>query len=826
VSTISLTAGAVTSFSARVIARITGTSARLAVSDTADLAAPQWFEPVATMGDGTLHFEATGLAPLSQYYYGIEDTGVLDTATVGRFRTHAPAGTPWSHRIATIGDAGLSPDYPGSGSELRADRISNAPTFDTVRAADADLVAHLGDLTYYDLGSGDGGVVGGGSVTNYRRMYTDIFAQPRQHQLYRDAAWAYMWDNHDFGYSPTPGYSDGNVPDKANAASVYRERVPHYPTPEANGSPYQAWQMGRVLYILNDTRYNRSGTLEPDSPAKTMLGAAQLAWMRNLLETTTAEALVWLMPTPWLHLGGENTWGAFSFERADLVEFLTNTMVPASGGTRTWAQSLVQVSADIHALGLCSPAHNPFGGFPVMLTAAVDATPHHGNDAFYDLGYSGGREQWGTVTVTDDGDQITLTLTGYVGPSAWGSQSLVINTTPPPTPVPPAPPIIAVPTIRSSVTWLGVHQTTGRIIAELPDITGEPNRQLSAYANAQLEIPLADPGPGHVPIEQILQCTDGRSAALVCVINDLPLWVGMPTDRVYGSAPTMTVPTCTPEGYFVKRRVKSHSFRGMDRAMVAYQLALDAEQLDGQWQGLGLEYDIRLTGDLIDIDYAATDRTTVYDAIRTLCADGLEFEIGFDWANASMTRIVKILRVARRIGRVDAPAAMFDTTAGTGLDYRQKDSWQAGKYANYITAIGPGQGDSQPAGEPAIDVFALDNGAPVVEHIIEPGNQITDPVMLTGFANAELPFRQYGSTVYEVDGILNGYPRLGVDCLNGDMVSLRMKGPGHRRGRELIVEPRMTGWSANPKEGKWKPRFQEDVELTAELAALATLEVS
>jgi alkaline phosphatase D len=826
-STISLTAGATTSFSVRVIARITGTSARLAVSDTQDLATPMWFEPVATMPDGTLHFEATGLAPLSQYYYGIEDTGSLDTATVGRFRTHAPVGTPWSHRVATIGDAGLSPDYPGSGSELRADRISNAPTFDTVRAAGADLIAHLGDLAYYDLGSGDGGVVGGGSLTNYRRMYTDIFAQSKQHQLYRDATWAYMWDNHDFGYSPTPGYSDGNVPDKGNAAAVYRERVPHYPTPEASGSPYQSWQMGRVLYILNDTRYNRSGTLDPDTPEKTMLGQAQLEWMFNLLETTTAEALVWLMPTPWLHLGGQNTWGAFSYERATIVDFLTTTAVPASGGSRKWAQSLVQASADIHALGLCSPGHNPFGGFPVLLSAPIDATPNPGNDATYDLGYQAERGQWGTVDVTDDGDQITLTLTGWAGPSAWGSQSLVITTAPPPVPVPPAPPLIAVPTIRSSVRWLGVHQTTGRIIAELPDITGEPDRQLSAYANSQLEIPLASPGPGYVPIEQLLQCTDGRSAALVCVFNDVPLWMGIPTDRVRGSAPTMTVPTCTPEGYWVKRRVKDHSFQAMDRAMVAYQLALDAEQYDGQWQGLGLEYDIRLTGDMIDIDYKATDRTTVYDAIRTLCADGLEFEIAFDWADASMNRVVKIARIGRRIGRVTGtPAAMFDTAAGTALDYRQKDSWQTGKYANIITAMAPGQGDSQPVSAPAIDTFALDGGAPVVEHIIEPGNNITDPAMLTAFANSDLPFLQNGTTVTEVDGILNGYPRLGVDCLLGDMVSHRLSGPGHPKGHELIGEQRMTGWSANPKAGTWKPRLMEDQKLTAELAALAELEVA
>jgi alkaline phosphatase D len=822
VAVVSLTVGAVTPTSARVIARIAGTTARLAISDSPDLSTPAWFAPDGIASDGAQRFTATGLSPNASYYYGVEDDGVLDTVTIGRFRTHAPVGTPWSHTVATIGDAGLAPDYPGAGTELVPTRISNAPTFDTVRQANPDLVCHLGDLTYYDLGTGDHGVVGGGSLTNYRRMFTDVFAQSRQHRLYREVPFQYMWDNHDYGYTGT--YSDGLHAGKAAAAQAYRERIPHYPTPEPTGSTYQSWQMGRVLYVLSDTRYNRSDGAEVDGPAKSILGEAQKSWFKQLLQTTTAEALVWLMPTPWLHtsLSGHN-WGSFTYERDELAQFLSTTPVPASGGTRMWNQSMVQVTADIHSLGLCSPSFNPFGGFPVMLCASIDATPS-GDTTFYDLGYQPGRDQWGTVGVADDGDQITISLTGWAGPSAWGSQSIVVTTSAPPVPLPPAPPIVAVPVIRQSVTWLGVHQTTGQIIAELPDITGEPTRQLSAYANAQMSIPLAGPGPGYVPIEQILACTDGRSAALVCVINDLPLWMGFPTDRIRGSASTMTVPTCTPDGYLVKRRGRDLAFTGADRAQVAYQLALLADHLDGRWQGIGLEYDVELTGDLIDIEYKATDRTTIYDDIRALCEQGLEFEIAFDWADASMTRVVKILRIRRRIGRTTAPASMFDTDSGTALDYRERNSWQSGVYANHVIAIAPGQGESQPVSVPAIDTVALDGGAPAVEMVIEPGNNITDPALLYTHAAAQLAVVKGGSTVVEIDAILNSYPRLGVDCLLGDLVSHRLKGPGHPG--YLIGERRMTGWSANPRAGTWMPKLVEDPLLTAELAALAAQGVS
>jgi hypothetical protein len=161
---------------------------------------------------------------------------------------------------------------------------------------------------------------------------------------------------------------------------------------------------------------------------------------------------------------------------------------------------------------------------------------------------------------------------------------------------------------------------------------------------------------------------------------------------------------------------------------------------------------------------------------------------------------------------------MFDTDAGSALSYSEKNSWQTGKYANHVTAIAPGQGEDQPASTPAVDTFALEGGAPVVELVIEPGNNITSQDLLDAHAQAMLQVVKGGSTVIEIEAILNNYPRLGVDCSLGDMVSHRLNGPGHPNpSAPLIGERRMTGWSANPKEGTWSPRLMEDPQLTAEL---------
>jgi alkaline phosphatase D len=781
-----------------VTSRIAGTVARLAVSETADLSAPIYFPSTATSSDGIHLLEATGLLSDLEYFYAVEDDGVLDTANPGRFRTHAPVGTPYSHTVAWIGDAGQGPpEYPGSGSEMAPIRVSNHPCFTDVQNYRPTMQVHVGDVTYYDPGSGVW--TPDASLLTYRTMWTDVFNQSRQRDLYRNTPTEYVWDDHCYG----PNDSDGTFVDKANAAQAARERWGLSGMPEPEGAIYRAWIIGRIQYVLLDTRYFRTPNVTPDGPGKTMLGASQKAWLEDILRTSTAEVLVLTSPTPWVGAVGGDTWSGFLTERAEIGALLVST---------GWAPDrMVFATGDIHKIGVGDGTTTPDGAFPILNTGAIDAGFSADFRSELNLFHQGGTNQWTSIEVIDSGETITLRLLCWVGSTTVFSHQIVYDTsdTPTPTPLPPSPGVIAVPVIRQLVTWLGVHQTTGQIIAEIPDITGEPQRQLSAYANSQLEIPLAFGGNGYVPLEQILACTDGANAAIVCVINDLPLWMGIPTDRVRGSGPVMNVPTATPEGYLVKRRERDHSFVDEDRALVAFELAQYAETLGGQWQGLGLEYDVELTGDLVSIDYKATDRTTIYDAIRALCEQGLEFEIAFDWADASQTRVTKILRIKRRIGRVTGtPAAMFDTDAGSALGYTERNSWQTGKYANHVVAIAPGQGEDQPASTPAIDVTALDGGAPVVELVIEPGNNITSQELLDAHAEATLQVVRSGSTVIEIEAALTAYPRLGVDCLLGDMVSHRLSGPGHRT--PLIGERRMTGWSANPKAETWTPRLVED----------------
>lgn len=391
-----------------------------------------------------------------------------------------------------------------------------------------------------------------------------------------------------------------------------------------------------------------------------------------------------------------------------------------------------------------------------------------------------------------------------------------------PTPVPP--PAFATAAVRDHVTWLGVDRSTGRIIAELPDITAEPQRILSAYASTEVSVPVARGGPGYVPVQLIDACMDGRTGGVVAVINDLPLWMGLPVNPRKGSKGYRA--SCnTPESYLLKRRVRQDvTHTDTDRALIALALAQQAEDIDGLGQGLHFEYDVSLTGEDVTITYAATDRQKIYDAIRDLCVQGLEFEVYFDWADARQTTITKVLRIARRIGRVTGtPAAMFETgDAGSVVDYEEIASFGDNQYANHTTGLGPGQGDSQPASAPVINTTELLNGVPIVETVVTGGNNINTQDLVQAYADAEAQRMASGASTIDIEAAIDGYPRLGVDAVLGDQVSYRLESAAHPAPSaldptdlRLTGERRMTAWSVNPAAGTWKTSLVADPTLEA-----------
>ncbi len=89
-----------------------------------------------------------------------------------------------------------------------------------------------------------------------------------------------IWDDHDFGWNN----ADGSYPLKGEALRLFKLywANPSFGLPEVPGV-FGFAMHGDVDLVLTDGRYYRSHPRLPDSPAKTMFGAAQLEWLKGIL---------------------------------------------------------------------------------------------------------------------------------------------------------------------------------------------------------------------------------------------------------------------------------------------------------------------------------------------------------------------------------------------------------------------------------------------------------------------------------------------------------------------------------------------------------------
>ena len=385
-------AGALTPTSFTVTARLAGGArqARLAVGTDAELRQPVYSpaQPATEDTGRAVRLTATGLRPGTRYFYGVEVDGRLDRVARGRVGT-APAG-PASFRFAF----GACARTGSSGS-----------VFDAVRGTDPLLYLNLGDMFYGDVDTDD--------LAQFRRLYDATLSAPAQAELYRSTATGYVWDDHDFG----PNNADGQAPSRLAASRAYRETVPHYPLAAgADGSIYQAFTIGRVRFLLTDSRTGRASRDALDDDRKTALGAAQRAWLEAELRSARDRypLVVWANPIPWIEdvEAGSDAWGGYSTERRRLSDLI------AAAGIR----NLLMISGDAHMLAIDDGSHSDYSarggaGFPVFHAAPLDR-PGAVKGGPYSHGTRTEGGQFGLVSVDDPGaGPVTVTLSGrtYTG---------------------------------------------------------------------------------------------------------------------------------------------------------------------------------------------------------------------------------------------------------------------------------------------------------------------------------------------------------------------------------------------------------------------------
>jgi alkaline phosphatase D len=381
--------GAVTPTTARVNARIDseGAVVRIAFSEQADLSAPLFSGPdtaITAENNRVITGEISGLQPNTRYYYAPEINGAIDISGSGTFRTH-----PQGRALFKLALASCS--WTGSAN----------PVFNSIKNQNPLFFMHLGDMHYENIPHNNRDL--------FRNAFNRALTSPTQSALYRSTAVDYVWDDHDYG----PNNSDSTSPAREAARLTYREYAPHYPLVEGDDTAaaiYHSFDVGRVRFIICDARSARSPASAPDNSAKTMLGETQKDWFKaELLRTKRDNMLaVWANSLPWIGLTGDDGWYLYTTERRELANFIAEKEIT----------ELCMISGDAHMIAIDDGSNSDYSdsgeaGFPVFHAAPLDRRPSAKGGPYSHGVYLASSGQYGTMTVSDDGENIGVLWQGW-----------------------------------------------------------------------------------------------------------------------------------------------------------------------------------------------------------------------------------------------------------------------------------------------------------------------------------------------------------------------------------------------------------------------------
>jgi alkaline phosphatase D len=208
-----------------------------------------------------------------------DPAGAPGASVTGEFHT-APApdaAAPIKFGVITCGD------YPRRDDPANGHRLC-----DTLHRMRLDFVVHTGDVEYYDKPD-----PWATSAELARLKWNRLFALPYQRTFYNSTPTYFMNDDHDLLKNDCwPGQTYGSLTWEQGLA-IWAEQTPTSPL------PYRTFRHGRDVQIwLLEGRRTRSQNTDPDGPTKTILGAAQKAWLFRTITASTATFKVVITPTP------------------------------------------------------------------------------------------------------------------------------------------------------------------------------------------------------------------------------------------------------------------------------------------------------------------------------------------------------------------------------------------------------------------------------------------------------------------------------------------------------------------------------------------------
>lgn len=281
------------------------------------------------------------------------------------------------------------PSY-GSGFEI----------FAAIAAKRPDFMVWLGDNLYFE-----------------KPDFLDPAALAARHQRQRGflplstlltaASHLAIWDDHDYG----PNDSDASYTMKGETLRLFRRywANPSYGLPETPGIFGYA-RLGDVDLFLLDDRYYRSANKAKDGPGKTMLGPAQLAWLKAALISSTAPIKLIANGSQLLNrVSRFEGWHQFATEQREFLAFLIDRRI----------EGVVFLSGDRHfgeLLRIERPGAYPLYEFTSSpLTSSPWEVPEANERRNPDVvpGTLIGKRQFGVIRVTGPANDRRLELSSH-----------------------------------------------------------------------------------------------------------------------------------------------------------------------------------------------------------------------------------------------------------------------------------------------------------------------------------------------------------------------------------------------------------------------------
>ncbi len=216
------------------------------------------------------------------------------------FRTPPPAGIPEAFRVAFGSCAGSSGTDPAQ------------PVWRGIARTRPDLFLWLGDNVYYEVASREWNDPEA-MFARWRRQRSLPLLQPVLGAMAHYA----IWDDHDYG----PDNSDKTWRLRDESLFVFRSFWAN-PASGSEGVPgvWFSFQRGRVEFLMLDTRYHRDPDTDLDDGGKSLLGAAQRAWLERRLKASRADFKVIVSGTQVLaRYHGYESWDLYPRDRDFLL---------------------------------------------------------------------------------------------------------------------------------------------------------------------------------------------------------------------------------------------------------------------------------------------------------------------------------------------------------------------------------------------------------------------------------------------------------------------------------------------------------------------------